>query len=183
MLEIDFWTRSIVNTEVRDFVYISDKAYKNAQILIMEKNILNALGFQLTVPNAYIFLQRFLRAANADRHVSMLSQYLTELALVDYSMLRFRWSKIAAAAVYLAHKCMRKDSCWSYALDRHTHYSVENLRLCVSALAKLQRKAPFSSLRSVFQKFSGRKYNEVAKIICNQELNNFWALEIIKRTK
>lgn len=35
--------------EVRDFVYISDKAYTREQILDMEKQMLNTLGFHLTV--------------------------------------------------------------------------------------------------------------------------------------
>jgi G2/mitotic-specific cyclin-B, other len=48
---------------VRDFVYISDKAYTRDQILAMEKLMLNTLGFHLTVPTPYLFLNRFLKAA------------------------------------------------------------------------------------------------------------------------
>ena len=51
--------------EVRDFVYISDRAYTRDQILNMEKIMLNVLRFNLTVPTPYNFLQRFLRAAGA----------------------------------------------------------------------------------------------------------------------
>ena len=37
--------------EVRDFVYISDRAYTRDQILNMEKIMLNCLRFNLTVPS------------------------------------------------------------------------------------------------------------------------------------
>lgn len=50
--------------EVRDFVYISDKAYTREQIISMEKLMLNTLGFNLTLPTPYNFLARFLKAAS-----------------------------------------------------------------------------------------------------------------------
>lgn len=53
--------------QCRDFVYISDKAYTREQILGMEKQMLNALGFQLTVPTPYLFLQRWIKAAKAEK--------------------------------------------------------------------------------------------------------------------
>jgi hypothetical protein len=47
--------------ELRDFIYISDKAYTREQILQMEKTMLNTLSFNLTVPTAYNFLGRLLK--------------------------------------------------------------------------------------------------------------------------
>ena len=49
--------------EVRDFVYISDRAYTRDQILNMEKIMLNVLRFNLTVPTPFNFLARFFKAA------------------------------------------------------------------------------------------------------------------------
>ncbi len=48
--------------EVRDFVYISDKAYTREQILQMEKLMLNTLAFNLTLPTSHNFLARFVKA-------------------------------------------------------------------------------------------------------------------------
>merc|ERR1712164_213266 len=53
--------------EVRDFVYISDKAYTRQQILDMEKQMLHTLGFHLTVPTPYQFMNRYFKAAGGDR--------------------------------------------------------------------------------------------------------------------
>ena len=49
--------------ECRDFVYISDKAYTRDEILRMEGLMLSKLNFQLTAPNAFVFIKRFAKVA------------------------------------------------------------------------------------------------------------------------
>ncbi|KAH9325270.1 hypothetical protein KI387_005448, partial [Taxus chinensis] len=53
---------------VEDFIYISDNAYTRAEILQMEKSILNTLQFSLALPTPYVFMKRFLKAAGSDRN-------------------------------------------------------------------------------------------------------------------
>ena len=54
-------------SQVRDFVYISDRAYTKEQILAMEKVMLNTLKFNLTVPTAHNFLCRYLKVLVSPR--------------------------------------------------------------------------------------------------------------------
>jgi len=70
--------------EVRDFVYISDRAYTKEQILAMEKLILNTLKFDLTVPTPNTFLCRFLKAAGGGKEklLNMHAAYLVRLSLL-----------------------------------------------------------------------------------------------------
>ena len=49
--------------EVNDFTKISDNAYTNQQVLVMEKKILSRLEWNLTVPTPYVFLVRFIKAS------------------------------------------------------------------------------------------------------------------------
>ena len=49
--------------ECRDFVYISDKAYTRDEILRFEGVMLGKLNFQLTAPNAFVFVTRFAKVA------------------------------------------------------------------------------------------------------------------------
>lgn len=156
--------------EIRDFIYISDNAYTNADIAIMEKNILNSLGYQLTVPTPYVFLQRLLKAIRAEKKVAMLSQYLLELALVNYNMLIFTCSEIAAAAVYTANKCIYSAECWNYLLERHAVYNLDELRECALALTCLQKQARVDGLGSVFTKFVMTKNASVALISHHEDL-------------
>lgn len=47
--------------EIRDLVFITDRAYNKEQILEMESTMANALEFRLTVPTIYCFLLRYLK--------------------------------------------------------------------------------------------------------------------------
>ena len=44
--------------EVKDFVFITDKAYMKQQVLTMEYNILSSLSFDLTFPTSFRFLEK-----------------------------------------------------------------------------------------------------------------------------
>lgn len=50
--------------QIRDLVFITDRAYNREQILSMESTMANALQFRLTVPTTYCFLLRYLKVNN-----------------------------------------------------------------------------------------------------------------------
>ena len=45
--------------EVKDYVYITDRAYNKAEILNMEFNILSTLSFDVTFPTSYRFVEKY----------------------------------------------------------------------------------------------------------------------------
>ena len=53
--------------ELRDLVYICDRAYSKSEILEMEETILKTLDYSITIPSAHAFLVRYLKAAHADK--------------------------------------------------------------------------------------------------------------------
>lgn len=61
---------------VEDFVLISDKAYTREDVLGMEKSMVNKLQFNFSVPTPYVFMRRFLKAAQSDKKVSDRNPYL-----------------------------------------------------------------------------------------------------------
>jgi hypothetical protein len=67
--------------ELRDFIYISDKAYTREQILAMEKLMLNTLNFNLTVPTAYNFLGRLLKVGQTGQICLQVSYDAISLSL------------------------------------------------------------------------------------------------------
>ena len=155
--------------EVRDFVYISDKAYNRDQILGMEKLMLNTLNFHLTVPTQYTFLVRYCKAAGCDKQAQMLAQFLVELTLPMMEGLKYSDSKIACAAVYTAQKCLNKPA-FTYELEMHSGYKEEDIMPCALVLANLHRKAATASLVAVHKKYSNPKFHEVANISPCQDL-------------
>ncbi|KAH9662427.1 Cyclin-B2-2 [Citrus sinensis] len=52
---------------VGDLILISDKAYTRKEVLEMESLMLNTLQFNMSVPTPYVFIQRFLKAAQSDK--------------------------------------------------------------------------------------------------------------------
>lgn len=88
--------------EVRDCVYITDRAYQSNEVLDMEQDIVHKLGFRITVPTAYPFLQRFFTMVKASKIVQHASSYYMERTLQEHDMLKYRPSEICASAIVLA---------------------------------------------------------------------------------
>ena len=88
--------------EVRDCVYITDRAYTRQDVLDMEQTIVKALEFKLTVPNGYPFLVRYLRITKASELARAAANYYMESTLQDYEFVQYRPSLVASAAVCLA---------------------------------------------------------------------------------
>jgi cyclin B len=88
--------------EVRDCVYITDRAYQSSEVLDMEQDIVHKLGFRITVPTAFPFLQRFFTIVNATDLVKHAASYYTERTLQEHDMLKWRPSVICASALVLA---------------------------------------------------------------------------------
>lgn len=88
--------------EVRDCVYITDRAYSRQDVIDMEQDIVGRLKFELTVPTAYPFLTRFLLITKAKRMVKVAAHYYVERTLQEYIFVRYRPSLVATAAVCLA---------------------------------------------------------------------------------
>lgn len=96
---------------VKDFVYITDKAYTKEEILKMEFTILTTLNFNVCAPSSYRFLERFSKIGGCltSKHF-LLARYLIELPLIEYRMLKYCPSTIAASALYIAMKILSKHS-------------------------------------------------------------------------
>lgn len=155
--------------EVRDFVYITDRAYTRQQILQMESLILNTLGFELTVPTAIVFTKRFLKAGSATSTTKALATYFCERTLQEYSMLKYMPSTIAASCVCLALQTNNQES-WNSTLERYTEYSQDKLSKCMDDIrSTILSKA---SLVAVKKKYSSSKFHRVALIPSEINMKN-----------
>ncbi len=103
--------------EIGDFVYITDKAYKESEIRAMEIKILKTLDFDLGRPLPINFLRRCSKAGLVDEHTHGLAKYLMELTIVDYKMAHIEPSRIAGN-IYSACYSPAKRTCYLlYALS------------------------------------------------------------------
>lgn len=88
--------------EVRDCVYITDRAYDRQEVLDMEQTILRALDWRLYRPTSFPFLDRFLSLTKASPMTRQAATYYLERTLQEHELLTFRPSMVCASAVILA---------------------------------------------------------------------------------
>jgi cyclin B len=150
--------------KISDLVYICDKAYTKAEILEMEIVVLNVLEFQLRVPTAMQFLDRYAKVNGCTDQHRQLAQYLAELTLPEIKMIRFTPSHLAAASIYLSSKLLKQPIAWSQSMCNQTGYTEAAIKVCAKDLCLLLEGAQTSTLQAVRKKFSYSKYHSVAKI-------------------
>ncbi|XP_058772680.1 G2/mitotic-specific cyclin-1-like isoform X2 [Vicia villosa] len=148
---------------VGDLILISDRAYSRKEVLEMEKLMVNTLKFNISVPTAYVFIRRFLKAAQADRKLELLAFFLVELSLVEYAMLKFPPSQLAAAAVYTAQCATNGFKQWSKTCEWHTNYSEDQLLECSSLMVDFHKKAGTGKLTGAHRKYCTSKFIFTAK--------------------
>ncbi|KAE8690996.1 putative cyclin-B3-1 [Hibiscus syriacus] len=130
----DFW-----HPRVKDLISISAEAYTSEQMLNMEKLVLKTLKFRLNVPTPYVFMLRFIKAAQSDTKLEHLAFYLIDLCLVEYEALKFKPSLLCASAIYVA-------------------------RDCAEMILRFQRAANSGQLRVTFEKYTSKDLSGVAAI-------------------
>ncbi|XP_013403633.1 G2/mitotic-specific cyclin-A [Lingula anatina] len=150
--------------DVGEFVYITDDTYTKKQVLRMEHLVLKVLSFDVAVPTANCFCERFLEISGADDQTKSLAMYLVELTLIDIDpYLKFLPSEIAASAVCLANHTLGHQT-WSYHMQQSTGYSVKSLELLIHAMHKTFTNAPNHPQQAVREKYKSSKYHQVSTL-------------------
>lgn len=156
--------------EVQDFVYIADSAYTREEILQMEGNVIRALGWETSVVTPHSFANRFLQLTGASEWEQIYTYYLLELALVEYRMLRFKASELAAAAVHLTLKLSPQranqaaEERWGEYHETHTKYSRAMLKDCMRELLDitLNKNPKEKAVRKKYAKPDRQRVSEIS---------------------
>lgn len=162
--------------QVEELCYITDNTYNKKEVLQMESSVLNYLKFEMTAPTAKCFLMRFIHAAQrSNKAPSMqfecLANYILELSLLEYKMLCYAPSLIAASATFLANFILfPSKKPWSSTLEHYTFYQPSDLCDCVKALHRLFCDGGLSNLSAIREKYSQHKYKYVAKKHCSSSI-------------
>ncbi|KAJ0963837.1 hypothetical protein J5N97_028959 [Dioscorea zingiberensis] len=95
--------------------------------------------------------------------LELLSFFIIELSLVEYQMLKFRPSLLAAAAIYTAQCTLKGFRHWTRTSELHTSYSEEQLLECSRMMVDFHQKAGHGKLTGVHRKYSTSKFGCAAK--------------------
>ncbi|AEE29993.1 Cyclin B2;3 [Arabidopsis thaliana] len=148
---------------VDDLILISDKAYSRREVLDMEKLMANTLQFNFSLPTPYVFMKRFLKAAQSDKKLEILSFFMIELCLVEYEMLEYLPSKLAASAIYTAQCTLKGFEEWSKTCEFHTGYNEKQLLACARKMVAFHHKAGTGKLTGVHRKYNTSKFCHAAR--------------------
>ncbi|XP_006119221.1 G2/mitotic-specific cyclin-B1 [Pelodiscus sinensis] len=121
--------------EIGDFAFVTDNTYSKYQIKQMETKILKVLDFALGRPLPLHFLRRASKIGEVDLEQHTLAKYLMELSLVDYEMVHYPPSQIAAAAFCLALKVLGSGE-WTLTLQHYMSYTETELHPVMQQMAK-----------------------------------------------
>ncbi|MEE6502940.1 hypothetical protein FKM82_004684, partial [Ascaphus truei] len=151
--------------EIDDFVYITDHSYSRAQIREMEMMILKVLDFALGRPLPLQFLRRASKCCGADVGTHVLAKYLMELTLLDYNMVHFHPSMVAAAALCLTQKVLNQGT-WDAVMQFYTGYTQECLLLVMKYMAKnvVQVNRNLTKFVAVKNKYASSKLLKISTI-------------------
>lgn len=149
--------------ETKEYVYITDGAYAKEDVLAMEVAVLTAIGFDLCAPTAAHFLERYQRANKCSEVHCHLLQYLLELSLMDYKLLRYSPSYLVAAAAFVSNMLMKRNPTWPSAAVRFTSQAEAEVRECASKMYARFEAAADSPLQAVRWKFAQAAYSSVTR--------------------
>jgi len=159
--------------DVAEFCYITDDTYNKRQVLRMEHLVLKVLGFDLSVPTTYIFINKMCEmdptintTDEPDRksRVAALAAYLSELALVDgENFLKYMPSQLAATSVALARHTLHAEA-WPTSLQEKTGYKLDDLKECFVSLHTCFGQAESSTQQAVREKYKSSKFFGVSDL-------------------
>lgn len=155
----DFW-----HPRILDLISVSAESYTRVQMLRMESAFLKTLKFRLNAPTSYVFMLRFLKAAQSSKKFEHLAFYLIELCLVEYEALNYKPSLLCASAIYLARCTMKMAPAWTQLLEKHSHYNESQIRHCAEMILKFQKAAKTGLTKVTYEKYMKLELNRVAAI-------------------
>ncbi|XP_054457539.1 G2/mitotic-specific cyclin-B3 [Anoplopoma fimbria] len=148
---------------VDDFLYICDDAYKREEIISMEANILQTLGFDINIPIPYRFLRRFAKCVSAGMDTLTLARFFCEMSLMEMELVSERGSLLASACLLLA-LVTRDLGGWSPILQFHSGYQTSDVAPVVRKLHEMLSAPPDDKLKAIRNKYSHKVFFEVASL-------------------
>ncbi|CAC21469.1 G1/S-specific B-type cyclin Cig2 [Schizosaccharomyces pombe] len=141
---------------IQNFVYMTDGAFTVEDVCVAERYMLNVLNFDLSYPSPLNFLRKISQAEGYDAQTRTLGKYLTEIYLFDHDLLRYPMSKIAAAAMYLSRRLLRRGPWTPKLVESSGGYEEHELKEIAYIMLHYHNK-PLEH-KAFFQKYSSKRF-------------------------
>lgn len=170
-------------SNLKDFVYLTDNAFTESDVISMELKILTGVNWGLGRPLSVHFLRRYSKVAKVLPKEYVLGKYLIEMALLQYELCHIKPSLLAAAAICLAVGIMRDlinpSKVWTEQMAQQFSYEYAEIRDVVIQLAQFLLKEGSSNYQAARTKYSAAKFS---KISLNAKLNCTMVKTLARKT-
>jgi len=160
--------------EMDDFVYISDSAFSTAALTEMEVEVLKTLQFELTVPTALNYAERYskisayyLKKKRERKIIADLIMYCSEHCVVDYGLCQQTPSLLGAACfVYscLSTKVFSRKQFDEDGLEQVIGYTMQQMVPTMKALDAVVKNAKRSKHKALFKKYCSTDHSNIGKL-------------------
>lgn len=152
--------------EIKELVYVTDKAYTKDEIIAMEWQMLSLFDFNLLyTPTIYTFSGYFSFFCCHDRYLATCVCYLQEMSLLYTNFLQFSMSKIVVSAIVIA-RAFCKRHIIKKEITFCSGYVLEDLYDCIKTFYTIfsdKTKLKISDEKNAVQrKYQNSKYQNVS---------------------
>lgn len=149
----------IFSPEIRDFVFILDKSFYKEDIVLMERELMKVIKFEITGPSSLKFFEILTVVFNITQNETFLGFYMLETFLLNYKCNKFEPSLVASTVCYIVLKHYDKYSAKFYDV---INYKEDQIKSCAFELCYVLDNIRDSEYKSVFKKYSTKQYQEVS---------------------
>ncbi|XP_048752199.2 G2/mitotic-specific cyclin-B-like [Ostrea edulis] len=142
--------------EVQTLCYLTDNTYNKEQVLRMERQILRAIDFDLSVVDVTVFMDKILQIeSDLAKEMRQLTKYILDLTLISDEFVYSVPSLMASSAICLARKILVPDNnSWTLGLSYFSRYAEKDLIPCMKKMVTLLIKAPDCKFQGARVKYS-----------------------------
>ena len=156
---------------IQDFLFMTDTAVVEDELIKAERFMLQVLDFNLCIPNPVNFFRRVCNdELKCDVHTRTLAKYFMEIACVDHTFIGVRPSEVAAASLWLSRKMLAKGR-WNNSFTKIAGYTPEELKSTVTAMLNFLSQAVTHD--AFFKKWSSKKLSK-ASIFVRDWINRYY---------
>jgi hypothetical protein len=153
------------------FINITNNAYNKKELLEMEILVLQTLNFEILYPTSDEFYNILSKIFNFNKTQKLLGEYFMDNSLLDYKILKYKPSVIAASCAYLVMKFFgikgNKELFLSkIIIEEESPYEI--IKECAKKLCFLVKSLSNSHFKTIKEKYSLKEYDKVA-LLCENK--------------
>ena len=156
---------------LKDFIEITDGAYKKEDLLRIEKDILKTINYNIQPPSQEDFYNLISKAFDFGEKQFFLGKFFMENSLIDYNMIKYPPSVIAVSCCYIVMKFFKIENYKKLYSTRIIYDKCPQkiIKDAARELCFLVKNLNNSEFKAIKKKYSNEKYCNVAEY-CNEEI-------------